>query len=98
MSDFRDKVKQLEQELAKAQTSIATSSCISGTIILAVAAPIVSFLALYLIKPWFVDEDGGKSERSLKKVIMWTVVLTLITWGCIYGYSVYTGGPKDLSV
>jgi hypothetical protein len=94
-TEFREKVKQLESELAKAQTSCAASSSISGTIILAVAAPIVAFLALYIIKPSFVEEeDNGKTERSLKKVLMWTVAITLVAWGCIYGYSVYTGGVK----
>jgi hypothetical protein len=98
-SDFREKVKQLESELAKAQTSCAASSSISGTIILAVAAPIVAFLALYIIKPSFVEEeDNGKTERSLKKVLMWATAITLVVWGCIYGYSMYTGGNQDVVV
>lgn len=93
--DFREKVKQLESELAKAQTSCAASSFISGTIILAVTAPIVVFLALYIIKPSFVEEeDNGKTKRSIKKVLMWTVAITMAAWGCIYGYSVYTSGAK----
>lgn len=95
-SDFRDKVRQLEAELTKAQNSINSESCISGTTILVTVSPIVIALALYLIRPWFVEEkDGDKSERSLKKTVMWTVILTLVTWGCIYGYSVYTNGAAS---
>lgn len=99
MTDFRDKVKQLEAELAKAQNSINSESCISGATILVTVSPIVIALALYLIRPWFVEEkDGDKSERSLKKTVMWTVILTLVTWGCIYGYSAYTGGATGMLV
>ena len=96
---FRDKVRQLEQELQQATASINSESCMSMTMIISAVVPVVVFLGLYLAAPsvgFLSEEDTGEKKRSMKKVIMWTVGITLLAWGCIYGYNAYKGSGGTL--
>jgi amino acid transporter len=99
---YRDKVKQLESELQQAMSTVNThnsESCLSMTMIIGCAVPIIVFLGFYVASPSIVTEENeetGKPERSLKKVLLWTTLITLIMWSCIYGYNAYKGGSVGL--
>lgn len=91
---FRDRVRQLEQELQQATATLNSESCMSMTMMISAAVPVVVFLGLYLAAPsvGFLSEDeGGEQKRSMKKVLMWTTLITAVVWGCIYGYNAYKG-------
>lgn len=100
-SSYRDKVNRLEQEINQISTSLLSPTSFSTSTIVAVVAPAIIFIALYYVSPKFVtEEDDGKQETSTKKVILWTAILTAVTWVCIYGYNTYNsnaGGTMLLS-
>jgi len=99
---YRDKVRQLESELQQAMGALDThnsESCLSMTMIISCAVPIIVFLGLYAASPSIVteeSEDGTPPTRSLKKVLLWTTAITLVVWGCIYGYNAYKGTSGGL--
>ena len=95
-SGFRDKVAQLTAELDAAKKTLASENCTPTIVIIGAVVPIVVFLGLYFGSPGFVMvEEEGKEVRSLKKVFMWLVIITLTVWGGLFGYHMYSGG--DLS-
>jgi len=52
--------------------------------------PVVLFMFLYFVKPRFVKSKvGSKYVRSNKKVFSWTIFLSIILWGFVYGYNKY---------
>jgi hypothetical protein len=90
--DYRDKVRQLEAELKRVNMTADGETCMSKSILIAIAAPILIFIALYVVSPSFVNSKyDGKEERSIFKVIMYTVLLSMLVWGGIYGYNLYMG-------
>lgn len=98
-STFRDKVQQLEQELARCNKTIESSGGLSNIAIGSIVAPIVIFLALYFLSPGFVKVKTGKKDvRSFKKVVVWTILISTIAWGSIYGYSQYSNGSVSAPV
>ena len=69
-------------------------SCSPTMMVAAVAVPIVVVLLLYFFKPSFVQKkEGGKLARDKSKIFMWTVGITLVLWGAMYGitYAGYGG-------
>lgn len=98
-STFRDKVQQLEQELAKCNKTIESCGGLSNVAIGSIAAPIVIFLALYFLSPGFVKVKNGKKDvRSFKKVIIWSFLISTVAWASIYGYSQYSNGGASAPV
>jgi heme/copper-type cytochrome/quinol oxidase subunit 2 len=91
-TSYREKIKQLEGELNKAQTALNTDSFLSPTVIIAIIIPIVIGLVLYFMSPKWVmtkDEKTGKSTESYGKVALYTLIISAVLWGCLYGYTVY---------
>ncbi len=86
--------------LQKAIGTECTTSKINKYMITSlVVVPLVIFVILYLMSPSFVmtqeivkeTANPDKSIRSSGKVFMWTIGLTLLVWGAIYGYCRYKG-------
>jgi hypothetical protein len=89
---FRDKIKQLQDEITKLEANLSTEGWSTQAKILMVVAaitPVIIFLALYFGSPGFVTskDKGKKVETSFTKVCMWTSIFTIIIWACLYGYT-----------
>lgn len=90
MSEFKEKIKQLQEELSKTEASLQSDTSFSWSMIIAAVLPIVLFVALYFISPSFVkNKEGGKEVRSTGKVFAWTALVTIIIWACLYCYNLY---------
>lgn len=90
MSEFKEKIKQLQAELAKTEASLQSDTSMPMTWIIAAVIPVILFVALYFISPSFVkNKDSGKEVRSTGKVFAWTAIVTIVAWACIYGYTLY---------
>lgn len=96
MSDFRAKIQQLEQELAKSAKIVENPPSVGGMntpsmmTIASIIAPIIYFATLYFWSPKIVSvKSGKKHERSLKKVFLASLTLTILTWVGMYGYTSY---------
>lgn len=96
---FREKIQQLEKELAKNAKSLEdtvapASSGMSWLTISAITAPIVVFLSLYLFSPKFVclpaSKNSKKSVRSTKRVFLFSLGVSILIWMSLYGYSQYS--------
>lgn len=90
--DYRSKVKQLENELAKVKFTPENETCVSNIWLVGAGAPVVIFLIIYFLNPSFVNSknEKGQEEQSITKVIIWTTVFSLLVWGGLYGYNLYT--------
>ena len=81
--NFQDKIKALENELKGVNEGVACTGLIT---IGAIAAPIVTWLVLYFLNPYFV-RGQYKKKRDNSKVLMWTVFITIIIWVIMYFYA-----------
>jgi len=89
-AQFRERVNRLKMELNAAQRDASTEKCLPMMLIAAALTPIATFLGLYFISPGFVQEEspaGNKTERSTKKVFIWTLGISLICWALMYAWS-----------
>lgn len=97
---FRDRVKQLEnevQQLLNSSNGTGSESSMSTIMMISCAVPVVIFLGFYSFSPSIVmEEEDGKLVRSTKKLVLWTTLITAIIWGSIYGYNSYKGGASSL--
>ena len=97
-ASYREKVQQLQGELRKAEGILGSEKCIPTMAIAAAVAPVLIFLVLFFLSPSFVQrKEGSKYVRCLKKVFMWTVILTLVIWGGMYLFT-YCQGWEATSV
>ena len=91
---WEDKIAELETRLSECSKKVkcADAPCMSPQVIICLVAPILIFLALYFLKPSFVQRsDGGKAQRNTKKVFLFTLLFTAIIWGLVYCYNRATG-------
>ena len=97
-STYRDKVQQLQGELHKAQDVLGSEKCLPTMAIAAAAAPLLLFLIIFFLSPSFVQrKEGSKYIRCLKKVFMWTIILTLMVWAGMYLFT-YCQGWEGTSI
>jgi uncharacterized membrane protein len=100
-SSFREKVQQLEKELAKNAKSLeeavnpSSGAGMSWMTISAIATPIIAFLGLYLLSPGFVctgpvkNSKNKKSVRSTKRVFLYSLGISVLVWLSMYTYTSY---------
>ncbi len=95
MAEYRDKVKKLESELKHLQSSAveAGGGSMSTMMCCACAAiPVIIAAVLYYMQFSFVSSinvETGETSVSYGKLIMWTLILSGLVIGSVYGYSVY---------
>jgi heme/copper-type cytochrome/quinol oxidase subunit 2 len=89
ISTFKETLNRIDKEIE------CQNSCISTLTIVAIAMPFIIWLLLFFIKPSFVKNE--LNERSTKKVVTWTVILTAISWAILFGYSYFTGNIGSLA-
>lgn len=73
----------------KEKTDDATIGKKEGTLLLLVLAPILICIVLVLWKPIFVTEnsqEGVDSKLQLDKVLLWTLMISVVVWIMIYGF------------
>jgi hypothetical protein len=100
MDSYGKKIADLEAEINKLDAQMPTSeqspkkslsfslSELKYYLIGGGLAPIIYLGLLYLIAPSFVysSDENGKKEFSKKKWLVWTSILTLLTWVSFYLY------------
>lgn len=94
-SKLEDRSESLEKMLADTESDIDSYEKLtddkkgfklSKTLIAAILLPILIFILLYFIQPSFVEskDDSGTIERDNRKVLMWTVGVSVVIWICLY--------------
>lgn len=97
-TSYRDKIARLRGELGKAEELLGSEKCIPTISIAAAAAPVLIFLMLFFLSPSFVQrKEGTKYTRCLKRVFMWTVILSILVWTGMYLFS-YCAGYSGTAV
>lgn len=101
MSDYKTKVAKLQEQLDGCKSGKGGESMSTMTIV-GIVVPFIIAIGLYFASPsWIQSQDeedkNAKPELSYKKLAMWTVIFTLVIWGCMYGFtytSMYSGEAK----
>jgi len=89
--EFKQKVEKLQRHIDVAKSTSSPKSEGKMVIpyfgILAGSVPFVAALTLWFARPGIVMEenkDSGEEKRSMKKVIFWTVMATIVVWVAIF--------------
>lgn len=88
--NYRQKVEQLQQHIDKAKAGEGSkgskSKPIPYAMIGAAAIPVVVGGSLWAVSPSMVQEEteDGETKRSPKKVLFWTVVITVIVYVALF--------------
>ena len=92
-------ISKLTQDIGDLSADIKKKeTCFPTTIAIAIATPFVLWIILYFMKPSIVmKQDGDKQVRNTTKIFMWTIGLSILVWGGLYGYSKYFGSGKICS-
>lgn len=101
MSDeeINKRVSELENILIGAKNDITKKErCFPTMLVVGVSAPVVIWLAFYFIKPSFVQkqEADGTYSRDNKKVLLYTFIVSLVIWACLYLWSYYQGNSGSI--
>lgn len=86
---FEEKIDRLSN-LVEAKTSEVETkaSCFSIPLAIGVATPFALAVVLWLIKPRFVTKKvQDKPVIDSKKLLQWTIIMTLIIWIALYLYT-----------
>jgi len=89
--EFKRKVEKLQRHIDDAKSTSSPKPGEKMVIpyfgILAGSVPIVTALTLWFAHPGIVmeeDKDSGEEKRSMKKVVFWTVVATIVVWVAMF--------------
>jgi hypothetical protein len=90
---LEEKAKALEQEIANLDKDVSSKEkCVSILILIAIAVPLVVWLFLYWLKPWFVIREENKGRVINKgKMLMWIVLISAVLWVGLYIFYCSTG-------
>ena len=91
-SPFDEKIAKLTNEVegGKIDTAGTSFSCGNAVLITGAAVPIVVGVVFCLIKPKFImKKEGETTSINMKKLLQWTLIITLILWVALYIYSYY---------
>ena len=90
---FSDKIAKLSAQTDALQKEIMNKEkCVPTLIIVGVATPIIWFIVLYMLQPGFVQvKEGDKYVRSNRRVVNWTLILTILVWISLYLYTFCNG-------
>lgn len=105
MSGFEEKIRELRnksddrlKDLLRGKNTIKDLNCFSYQNIILVSVPLVIFAVLWFWSPGFVRKDcpeTGEYKRSFSKVLLWTVIFSLLILGGMYLYYQNEGGMGD---
>ncbi len=91
MSDdkFEQAISELQSQIDTYETTIVRKEKgVSPLVIMAIVIPFLVFFMLYLLSPRCVmSEVNGQQTRDGKKVFLWTLGVTLLSWGGLYLYA-----------
>lgn len=88
-NDFSRKIDELETQInALTHNAKQRQSYVSMKMILGVATPIITFLVLFFWSPRIVEiKEGDEYTRSTRRVVYWTVGVTLVVYALIFMYT-----------
>ena len=86
---FEEKLDKLSEEVEIASKELGeSSSCFSIPLIAGIATPFILALALWGAKPKFVTKKSGdKTLIDTKKLLQWTIIMSLVIWIGLYLYT-----------
>jgi len=84
MADTESDIDSYEKLTSEKNKSL--NKYFSKTVIAAILTPIIIYILLYFIQPSFVEseDDSGSVEKDNRKVILWTIGVSVVVWICIY--------------
>ena len=91
-STFDKKINELEKSLNEAKTNMKNKKCIPYVVIVGIIIPFLTWIVLYMSKPSFIkNTDDEEQKTNMKKLFLYTVLITVLFWAGLYGYSYYRG-------
>lgn len=98
---FKQRTEDLTN-LVNSQSSHIESKekCFPTLLAVGAVVPFVVWAAFYFIKPSFVQQKNsdGTFSRNNKKVLMWTFIVTLVLWACLYLWTYCKGYDSIASI
>lgn len=94
------KLEELQSQIQSLETNLSKKEkCFPTTTVVAIAAPFVAGLGLYLLQPSFVQkQEGGKYVRDSKKTLLWTLGLSMVIWIALFLFTYCKGGANPSRV
>lgn len=88
--------EQLRSLVDQTGQNISTKKCFPTLLAVGIVIPFVIWVLFYLIKPSFVQKksEDGTYQRDTKKVFLWTFIVTLVLWVCLYLWTYCEGYDK----
>lgn len=91
MSDLQERIESLQRSLDNVRTDEkiimsdekASMWCFTTEGMISIAAPIITFMVLYLWSPSFVMSDD---KLNWGKVMVYVVGVSIVVWGAVYLY------------
>lgn len=98
MTDFSQRVADLQARIDNASAKYAKSKCMPTALLIGLAVPIIVGLVLYIFKFKFVSkkDEAGDMVRDTKKIFIYTLVITAVAWAILYGVVQYYGDQLSL--
>lgn len=103
MTSSATKADLLSQQIEKinkaSESALKKEKCFPTTTVAAIAAPFIAGLGLYFLQPSFVQkQEGGKYVRDSKKILLWTLGLSMIVWIALFLFTYCKGGAKQSTI
>lgn len=71
--------------------------CFPTLLIVGIITPIIIWMLFYFIRPSFVQKKNtdGTYTRDNKKVLLWTFIISVVVWVCLYLWTYCKGYDKN---
>jgi uncharacterized membrane-anchored protein len=100
LDELSAQIEKLKKNISGVESNVSKKEkCFPTTTVVAIAAPFVAGLGLYMIQPSFVQkQEGGKYVRDSKKMLLWTLGLSMVVWIALFLFTYCRGGAKPHTV
>lgn len=89
MSEYSERVRDLQSRL-EGLTGVTQAKCFPTILVATILTPIIVWLVLYFLQPWFVrKKEGSGTTKDNSKVLVWTVIITAVIAAIVFGFSWY---------
>lgn len=88
---YKEKIQKLQSLTEEGERKIKTKeTAIPMSVMIGAAVPFIILIILYVLQPKFVTKkEGDKQVRDGTKIFYWTLGLTIVIWGAMYGWVYY---------
>jgi len=100
-NEFAKRTKSLIDVVNSTKKNIdSKEKCFPTLLIVGIVAPFIVWALFYFIKPSFVQKKAadGTYQRDSRKLFMWTFIVTLVLWACLYLWTYCKGYDRFASV